>query len=66
MQYVDSQREQTRKRQGDLARQFVSGPLAEWLLQWPVSGGSSFEKLQQVMRRIPPAIQQVHDAVVVS
>jgi GTP-binding protein EngB required for normal cell division len=62
-QYVDSQREQTRRRQGDLARQFVSSPLAEWLLQWPVSGGSSFEKLQQVMRRIPPAIQQVSDAV---
>src|SRR5262249_17681751 len=62
-QYVDSQREQTRRRQGDLARQFVSSPLAEWLLQWPVSGGSSFEKLQQVMRRIPPAIQQVSEAV---
>jgi hypothetical protein len=62
-QYVESQREQTRRRQGDLARQFVSGPVTEWLMQWPVTGGSSFEKLQQVMRRIPPAIQQVGDAV---
>ena len=62
-QYVDSQREQTRQRQRDLAHRHISVPIAEWLIQWPVSGGSTYEKLQQVLRRIPPAIEQVGVAV---
>jgi hypothetical protein len=62
-QYVDAQREQTRQRQRDLARRYISEPIAEWLVQWPVSGGSTYEKLQQVLRRIPPAIDQINQAV---
>ncbi|HEV3142336.1 MAG TPA: GTPase domain-containing protein [Gemmataceae bacterium] len=62
-QYVDGQREQARRRQQILAQKFVSGPLAEWLLQWPVSGGSSFERLQQVLQRIPASIQQLQQVI---
>src|SRR5262245_21587461 len=58
-QYVENQREQTRQRQRQLAMQFVSAPLSDWLTAWPASGGSSFEKLQLVLRRIPPAIQRI-------
>jgi GTP-binding protein EngB required for normal cell division len=61
--YVESQREQTRRRQQDLARQYISAPLAEWLIQWPISGGSSFERLQQALRRIPESIGKVKEMV---
>ena len=62
-QYVETQREQTRQRQRDLAIKFVSNPMTEWLASWPVSDGSAFEKLQLVLRRIPPALQRVQAEV---
>ncbi len=61
-QYVDNMREQARARQQALVTQYVSAPLAEWLAEWPATGGSTFERLQQAVRHIPPAIQQL-DAV---
>jgi hypothetical protein len=45
-----------------LAR-YISGPLAEWLTQWPATGGSTFERLQLALRRIPPAVQQLEAEV---
>jgi hypothetical protein len=62
-QYVETQRELTRTRQQALATQYVSGPLAEWLGQWPSSGGSTYERLQLALRRIPPDLQQLDAAV---
>jgi hypothetical protein len=62
-QYVDNQRERTRDRQLALVSQYLSGPLAEWLVQWPVTGGSAYERLNQALRRIPPTIQQLDAAV---
>ncbi len=62
-QYVDSQRELTRQRQQALLSQYISGPLAEWLAQWPATGGSAFERLQLALRRIPDALAQVQKAV---
>lgn len=62
-QYVETQREQTRRRQYELAQEFVVKPLGAWLAQWPLSGGSSFEQLQQVLQRIPTSIRQVQEAV---
>jgi hypothetical protein len=62
-QYVDNQREQIRTRQQVLMTQYVSGPLAEWLAQWPATGGSTFERLQIALRRIPAAVQQLDIAV---
>jgi hypothetical protein len=60
---VDAQREMTRQRQGALMTQYIAAPLAEWLTQWPATGGSSFERLQLALRRIPPGIRQLHGLV---
>ena len=62
-QYVDSQRELTRQRQQALMGQYISGPLAEWLAQWPATGGSAFERLQLALRRIPAALEAIRKAV---
>jgi GTP-binding protein EngB required for normal cell division len=62
-QYVDNERELARKRQQMLVTQYISGPLAEWLAQWPATGGSTFERLQLALRRIPAAVQQLESAV---
>src|SRR5947209_924147 len=61
--YVEAQRDQTRLRQQTLMTQQVSGPLAEWLAQWPATGGTAYERLQLALTRIPPALQQL-DALV--
>jgi hypothetical protein len=63
--YVDSQRELARQRQMAMMVQFVSTPVAEWLADWPTTGGSTFERLQLALRRIPEAMQQLREAVVV-
>jgi hypothetical protein len=62
-QYVDNQRELARQRQQMLMAQYISGPMAEWLTQWPATGGSSFERLQLALRRIPQAIDELAVAV---
>ncbi len=62
-QVVDAQREQTRERQKALLQQYLSEPLAEWLTQWPASGGSSFERLQLALRRIPDAVRDLDTLV---
>jgi hypothetical protein len=64
-QIVDAQREQTRKRQQTLLTEYISTPLAAWLVQWPATGGSAFERLQLALRRIPTGIQEL-DALVQS
>jgi hypothetical protein len=61
--YVEGQREQARQRQQALMMQHLSGPLAEWLIQWPATGGSAYERLQLALRRLPLAVQQLHAAV---
>jgi hypothetical protein len=62
-QYVDSEREQIRTRQQALIMQYVSGPLAEWLIQWPVTGGSAFERLHGILRRIPTTLRQLDEVI---
>jgi hypothetical protein len=61
--YVDTQRESARARQQALVTQHVSGPLAEWLSRWPTTGGSDYERLHLVLRRLPESIRQL-DATV--
>jgi hypothetical protein len=63
---VEAQREQTRERQLALLKQHLSAPLAEWLTQWPATGGSDFERLQLALRRIPHAIAQLEVRVQMS
>jgi hypothetical protein len=62
-QVVESQREATRQRQQQLMVQHLSTPLAEWLANWPATGGSMFERLQLALRRIPPAIHQLDEEI---
>lgn len=62
-QYVDSQRERSRQRQAALMTQYVSGPLAEWLVNWPATGGSAYERLQFALRRLPDSVRQLHQLV---
>jgi 50S ribosome-binding GTPase len=62
-QVVESQREMTRQRQQALMTQHLSQLLAEWLAAWPATGGSTFERLQLALRRIPPAIQQLDSEI---
>jgi hypothetical protein len=62
-QYVDNQREYTRNRQQALVAQYLSGPLAEWLAQWPATGGSAFERLHLILGRVPQVIREFDTAV---
>src|SRR5262249_3326424 len=61
--YVDSQREHARSRQQALLAQHVSAPLAEWLIRWPATGGSAYERLQLALGREPTAVGQLQAAV---
>jgi hypothetical protein len=62
-QVVDAQREMTRRRQRALLIEQVANPVGEWLTQWPATGGSSFERLQLALRRIPDAVTQINHRV---
>ncbi len=61
--YVDSHREQARARQQAMVTQHVSGPMTEWLIQWPATGGSTYERLQTILRRFPTNLQQMEKHV---
>ena len=61
--YVDAQRELTRQRQQSLMGQYISGPLAEWLAQWPATGGSAFERLQLALDTTVDALTFFRDRV---
>jgi GTP-binding protein EngB required for normal cell division len=58
-QYVEGQREEARQRQMGLMNLHISGPLAQWLTQWPATGGSAYERLRLALNRIPPALSQL-------
>ena len=62
-QYVDIHREQTRDRQQLLVMQHLSGPLADWLTKWPTTGGSAYEKLQQILTRFPQDLKELNAMV---
>lgn len=58
-QYVEGKRSAIRTRKMTIVSQAVSGPLAEWLIKWPATGGSAYEKLQAALRRVPESIAQL-------
>jgi GTP-binding protein EngB required for normal cell division len=62
-QVVDAERETTRARQQQILHDSLSTPLAEFLSQWPTTGGSPFERLQLALRRLPAAIQELEARV---
>lgn len=61
--YVDARREEARARQMALVSQCISMPLAEWLTQWPATGGSTYERLHLALRRVPTAVEQLNAEV---
>ena len=62
-QVVDAERESTRVRQQQILHDSLSTPLAEFLSQWPTTGGSAFERLQLALRRLPLAIKEIEARV---
>ncbi len=60
---VESARSRVRDRRLTLVNESLTGPVAEWLADWPATGGSSFERLQQVLRRVPLTIRKLEEAV---
>jgi hypothetical protein len=62
-QYVDNQREQARDRQMIMMARQISAPLADWLAQWPTTGGSAYERMHLALRRIPENLGQLRAEV---
>lgn len=60
---AEGTRSRVRNQREALLQTALSGPLSGWLAEWPATGGSSFERLQQVLRRVPPMIKQLEDRV---
>lgn len=58
-QLVDAGRQRVRGQREGLLAQHLTGPVSEWLNERPTSGGTSMEKLQLVLRRVPEAIREL-------
>lgn len=61
--YIIGKREQIRTRQLSLAAQYITAPVAEFLNKWPATGGSLFEQLQRVVKRLPTDIERLEQLV---
>lgn len=60
---AEGARHRVRSHRESLVTSTLSAPLAQWLAEWPTTGGTSFEKLQQVLRRVPDLIRQMDERV---
>jgi hypothetical protein len=60
---AEATRARVRHQREALVSSTLSGPLAAWLAEWPATGGSSFERLQQVLRRVPVLVRQLDEQV---
>jgi hypothetical protein len=58
-QVVDFGRYRLRNHRLALVREKLSGPIARRLIDWPTSGGSAMQKLQQVLLRVPLTIRDL-------
>ncbi|MGL6076653.1 MAG: GTPase domain-containing protein [Fimbriiglobus sp.] len=62
-QVIEFQRSQVRNRRMALVRDKLSQPLGKRLIDWPSSGGTTLQKLQQVLQRIPETIRDLASLV---
>ncbi|WP_439621825.1 GTPase domain-containing protein [Gemmata sp.] len=60
---AETARAKVRNQREDLVATVLTAPLAAWLAEWPATGGSSIEKLQQVLHRVPEMIRQMEARV---
>jgi hypothetical protein len=60
---TEGARHRVRSHRESLVTSSLTAPLAQWLTEWPSTGGTSFEKLQQVLRRVPDSIRQMEERV---
>lgn len=60
---AEAARNRIRAHRESLVHTSLSAPLAQWLGEWPSTGGTSIEKLQQVLRRVPDLIRQMDERV---
>ncbi len=60
---AEGARTRVRAHRETLMRTTLTEPLSKWLCEWPSTGGSSLEKLQTVLARVPQLIAQMTDRV---
>lgn len=60
---AEGARQRIRSHRESLVTGSLTAPLAQWLAEWPSTGGTSFEKLQQVLKRVPDAIRAMEQRV---
>ncbi len=60
---AEAARTRVRRQREKLVAQSLTTPIANWLAEWPATGGSSFERLQQVLTRVPLMIRQMEEKV---
>lgn len=60
---AEGARHRVRSHREALVTGSLSAPLADWLTEWPATGGTSLEKLQQVLRRVPESIRTMEERV---
>jgi energy-coupling factor transporter ATP-binding protein EcfA2 len=56
---VNRDRNKLRAERESLLKSQLTTPLQTWLADWPTSGGSSLERLQQLLTRIPASIREL-------
>ena len=60
---AEATRARVRHQREALVASTLTDPLAARLSEWPATGGSSFERLQQVLRQVPALIRQLEERV---
>jgi hypothetical protein len=60
---VERARMRVRGQREALVRSILTTPLAAWLSEWPATGGSSIEKLRQILQRVPATIRLLEERV---
>lgn len=60
---VEVTRNRVRHRREALVSEALTSPLAAWLAEWPATGGTQFERLHQVLSRVPETIRKLETAV---
>ncbi|MGL6094556.1 MAG: GTPase domain-containing protein, partial [Fimbriiglobus sp.] len=56
---VDAGRDLVRWQRETLVAEHLTGPLSGWLGDWPTSSGSTLDRLQQVLVRVPATIREL-------